>query len=896
MPEYLSPGVFIEEVPAALSAIEGVSTSTAAFVGAADRGTVPGLPLPFTPGPGFTLAPDPAPVLVTSFGEFTRQFGPPLPLPDPDSVNFLAYAVRAFFDNGGKRAYIARVVDPESASSSHLQLSQGTVLRLARSARAGDVDVFFTSLRGVSVNTQLSFHRRADGSDASASPAVVTGTLVQPFAMAPGDQIGVSVDGGAAVNMTAIAATSAQVISGGETFDLSTLGSTPLLVRVGPPAAPVQSVTFQSVDFGGTFNAATAIQVAAVLNRDLTGVSVVASGGKLTILTDQRGSGARLQILASQAATLLGLATSPSSGTGNVGNVAAVTVAEIAALFTPSGFTVGDDGGGRLRFTGTAFGPTETLQIVDTVVGTAAKLGLGTGAVNGAGGTLKVLSYNTGQGSVHLDGPLPGALDPGQVYATIVGAEPVPLAGPVFWARSPGAWSEDVSVLISPADKSAVPITAPASAGAGSVQVQNSTSFYVGAIVEIDHGGVAKSQYEVTRIQGTILDLAPGLTANVAPANTIRVLEIDVQITDETGVAPIETYRGLSWNQGPNADLLRHYATPINAGSTKVFVQAGPAASEGPTLTAAPVTPNGFPVRLGDGTVGNATVSGDADYIGTDGGPGLRTGIQSLIDVDEIRIVAAPGRTGAAVQNELIAQCELLRYRFAVLDGEQDPPGGSVAGILAHRNLYDTSFAAYYVPWVGLTVGDVTYYLPPSGYVAGVYARVDDERGVFKAPANEVLFNVPSLKSNISTGEQDVLNPRGVNAIRFFSGRGFRVWGARTLSSRAEVRYINVRRTLIYLEASIDRGTQFVVFEPNAPETWSRVTDSVSAFLNTAWREGALFGRRPEDAYFVRCDETTMTADDIQNGRLICQIGVAIVRPAEFVIFRIEQITGFANQ
>ena len=159
-----------------------------------------------------------------------------------------------------------------------------------------------------------------------------------------------------------------------------------------------------------------------------------------------------------------------------------------------------------------------------------------------------------------------------------------------------------------------------------------------------------------------------------------------------------------------------------------------------------------------------------------------------------------------------------------------------------------------------------------------------------------MVQNITGLKAYLTTGEQDILNPVGVNVIRRFETTGTRVWGARTISSDSSVKYVNVRRTLIYLEASIDRGTQWVVFEPNTPDTWDRVTDSVSSFLTTQWRNGALFGLKPTDAFFVRCDETTMTADDIQNGRLICLIGVAIVRPAEFVIFRIEQITGFANQ
>jgi hypothetical protein len=283
----------------------------------------------------------------------------------------------------------------------------------------------------------------------------------------------------------------------------------------------------------------------------------------------------------------------------------------------------------------------------------------------------------------------------------------------------------------------------------------------------------------------------------------------------------------------------------------------------------------------------------DATWVGLDNGPGQRSGIQSLVDLQEARIIAAPGKTSPTIQLELIDQCELLRYRFAVLDGEQDPAGGSITSILTHRNLYDTSFAAYYEPWVTVVVDGQNRYLPSSGYVAGIYARVDDARGVWKAPANEPLLNVPGLKTKFTNGEQDLLNPRGVNLIRQFDQGGILCWGARTLSSDPDVKYINVRRTLIFLEASIDRGTQWVVFEPNDSDTWTRLTNSVNAFLLTQWRSGALFGAKPEHAYFVRCDETTMTSDDIDNGRLICQIGVAIVRPAEFVIFQIQQITDF---
>jgi phage tail sheath protein FI len=381
----------------------------------------------------------------------------------------------------------------------------------------------------------------------------------------------------------------------------------------------------------------------------------------------------------------------------------------------------------------------------------------------------------------------------------------------------------------------------------------------------------------------------------------VRVLEIDVMVADSASGA-FETFKALSWNPDPDAAIrLRHYSTTINARSRLVYVQppgfGGLGGSESPTPATQPITDRGTvmsPPTASAGTEGAALT--DADLVGLDGGPGLRSGIQSLQDVEDIRIIAVPGVTTPTVQTELITQAERMRYRFAVLDAERLPAGPSIVNsILAHRNAYSSSYAAYYTPWPTITVVDRQIDVPPSGYVIGIYARTDNERGVWKAPANEVVRGITGLNAYLTTGEQDLLNPRGVDAIRRFEGRGIRVWGARTLSDDPEDKYVNVRRFLIYLEASIDRGTQWVVFEPNAPETWSRVTDSVSAFLFTQWRDGALFGRKPEDGFFVRCDETTMTVDDIQNGRLICDIGVAIVRPAEFVIFRIEQITGYAT-
>jgi phage tail sheath protein FI len=306
------------------------------------------------------------------------------------------------------------------------------------------------------------------------------------------------------------------------------------------------------------------------------------------------------------------------------------------------------------------------------------------------------------------------------------------------------------------------------------------------------------------------------------------------------------------------------------------------------------MTADGQPQLLTLGNNGSAL--GAQDLIGVDNGPGQRTGIESLRERDDIALVAVPGVTDVSVQEALITHCELLKYRFAILDGEKGK--FDIGEIEGHRNHYDTEYAGYYTPWLDtedLATGRQIV-VPPTGHVLGICARVDNDRGVWKAPANEVVRGITDLDLRFGDGEQDVLNPEGVNLIREFDGRGIRVWGARTLSSDTEWKYVPVRRLFIFLEHSIDRGTQWVVFEPNNEALWQRVVASISSFLFGVWKQGALMGTKPEEAYFVRCDRTTMTQDDIDNGRLVCQIGVAPAYPAEFVIFQIGQFTASTNQ
>ncbi len=277
----------------------------------------------------------------------------------------------------------------------------------------------------------------------------------------------------------------------------------------------------------------------------------------------------------------------------------------------------------------------------------------------------------------------------------------------------------------------------------------------------------------------------------------------------------------------------------------------------------------------------------DALYIGKDNGPGARTGLKCFEEIDEISLVAAPGQISPAVQDALLSHCENRKDRFALLDSPETISGG-VDKLPRPR---DSKYGAYYFPWIQVydpERGNV--FVPPSGHVAGVYARTDNERGVHKAPANEIVRGALGLKYQISKGEQDILNPKGINCIRTMQGGGIRIWGARTLSSDPSWRYINVRRLFIMVETSIERATQWVVFEPNDSRLWKRVTRTISSFLTLVWRQGALFGETPEKAFYVKCDEETNPPETIDVGQLIVEIGMAPVKPAEFVIFRIGQM------
>ncbi len=271
---------------------------------------------------------------------------------------------------------------------------------------------------------------------------------------------------------------------------------------------------------------------------------------------------------------------------------------------------------------------------------------------------------------------------------------------------------------------------------------------------------------------------------------------------------------------------------------------------------------------------------------------------QALAGLDplaEIAVLAAPGASTDEIVRLLIDHVETpRRYRFLVLDA---PQGATVAEVQAFRAAYDCRHAALYYPWVMAPdpFGGAPVPWPPSGFACAAFARTDAERGVWKAPANTPLVGAVGLERHIDTANQEILNPLGVNCLRHFEGRAFRIWGARTLSSDPEWKYVSVRRLMTYLEASLDRGLQWASFEPNGPALWVQVARAAEDFLHRLWRDGGVLGAAPDDAYFVRCDRSTMTQADLDAGRLVCLIGVAPVQPSEFVMFRIGQATADAT-
>lgn len=465
-------------------------------------------------------------------------------------------------------------------------------------------------------------------------------------------------------------------------------------------------------------------------------------------------------------------------------------------------------------------------------------------------------------------------------------------------AKNAGEWGNFTQVIVSPASKAKTQVLEILEEGGKKkYKVKKAVGFNAGDIVAFQEAGAEAVVYnKIVKCQDNVLEFANDfddgiVDTELVPTKTISTCEFNLEVRYDDIV---EMYENLSFNINE-----ANYVMKKTEKSDLVYVEHIPEEEEAVAPPFEKLTGDAalsvYNISLAGGANGSVSAISAADFIGVDNGAGKRTGIQSFVDNDMVSIMAVPGVTDPNVQLSLVAHCENLGSRFAVLDLPKDTM--KIDDIITHRDMFDSTYAALYHPWLKVfdPLDKRNISIPPSGSVIGIYARSDNERGVHKAPANEVVRACVGLECNFNKGEQDILNPKGVNLIRAFPGMGIRVWGARTASSDGSWKYINVRRLFIFIEESIKANTNWVVFEPNDETLWVRVKRTIEVFLTGLWRNGSLAGTSTDAAFFVNVDRTTMSQDDIDNGRLICVIGVAPVKPAEFVIFRITQKTGDAE-
>ena len=416
--------------------------------------------------------------------------------------------------------------------------------------------------------------------------------------------------------------------------------------------------------------------------------------------------------------------------------------------------------------------------------------------------------------------------------------------------------------------------------GQRTLRVDDATNIHAGSYLEISEGATTETRVVESVNRATnIVTLVDGLANAFSVANVaFRTLEFDLTIDD--GGGNLATTPNLSMN----ARHPRYVITVLrNDAASLVDVELPRRPSTNPPPSNLPAV--GGPTNLAGGADEDLTQLGQADY---------DEALAALENVDEVSIVATPDTTDSGIQQSVIDHCQDMEDRFAVLD----PPSAlTPTEITTHRLLLasDRGYGAIYYPRIAISnpgEGPATLIVPPSGHIAGLYARIDEDKGVHKAPANERLEGVIGLERPVTDTDHGLLNEQGVNVLRFFRGRGHRVWGARTISPRTQWRYVNVRRLMLFLEESIQEGTEFAVFEPNNQALWETVKRQVEGFLTRVWRDGALVGTSPEQAFRVKVDAELNPPETRALGQLIIEVRVAPTTPAEFIVFRVIQTPG----
>ena len=809
MPEYLSPGVYVEEIEIGAKPIEGVSTSTAGFVGMTERGPLNN------------------PTLVTSFAEYQRTFGGYLG-DDFKEFRFLPYAVEGFFSNGGQRAYITRVAlksKPETDQSQSeiaarasgiLPDMSGKTTSLSADAKTGDItlripvgdvndlkinDILL--LKGGLYNEFLNFEGRVEvlTLDAKITSPISKGDIAEKM-----------------------------VVDTAKTYEVVTVSG--------------NDITLNDSDISG-LNLGDGIEIG------------VDSTLEICVIADKTPSKSVITV------------KTPLKNTHNQNE----PVKKLIKTNPPQKITIisVDTGDGIL----VAYDAQNALNDI---------INIGTDYF-----TVKSIDSN---GIILIDQKLK--------YDHAAGIDDILQLSPAInvTALNEGEWGNRIKIIVV-GDKhlSSSKLTFDAPSGQKYIDLETVVGMEKGTLLLLPNKQYVSVDDVINSESTKRVILTNNLTAKLLTGEIVQTVEFDLIVRyDEYE----EDYRYLSLV----ADHSR-YLTKIITPTTSSFITVSVPTGSNPQspYQKIPMPPQGDdPGWMLKGGKDGIPFSSEANavYVGNDFlEPTLRTGLFALKNIDGISIVAVPGLSSKDyknIQSKLINHCEIMGDRFAVLDSEKE---ADTTAIQSQRNLFDSKYAAIYYPWISIfdPLSQQQIDMPPSGHVCGIYARSDTERGVHKAPANEVVSGAldlevmsSGLRAIITKGQQDVLNPKGINCIRAFPGRGIRVWGARTISSDPLWHYVNVRRLFIYVEKSINDGTQWVVFEPNDEKLWARVKQTINQFLTTVWRSGALMGTTQDEAFFVKCDRSTMTQDDIDTGKLIVLIGIAPVKPAEFVIFRIAQV------
>jgi phage tail sheath protein FI len=784
--------VYVEETSFRAKSIEGVGTSTTAFVGPTRKGPIGG-PLE----------------LLTSFGDFQRIYGDlsDLNLGGKVVPNYVAHAARAYFNEGGSRLYVSRVyVAPAPANGTAVSPALGNVRMISR--LPGDAANGQGALRMLAAPvTRRTMDTAPVGSMARVSgtsqpsPAQLTGGT-PPFGIADGGILRIEVNGAAAVDITfhgvAPEATGSAALNDPITFDAT---NNTMQVNLNGLQQQVQ-VAVGSI--------ARATLVAAVNSQLSGGFARLDATNHLVIGSDRRGKAGSVTVNAAPGFGFASAVTVRGSdiATNNVNDRSAVTVQEIDTLVNTAAPGVH-----------ASISASNRLQLITVSTGSAATLTVRDAGANSAHTALGLTATPAG--------PTPGAS--GGTAGTAAN----------YYTKTATGWVD-----------------------------QNNTAL------------------DLSNVQ-------PG----AAPGGGADLLTLNVQATDKDG--GVITYEDMGFS--PDHPRWIGFVMPqdparrADALESLFAIQIQGPINPAVLRTALFPTGDTNTLTLTGGSDGNEPMQ--ADY---------ELALAEVAKMQDVSIVAAPGSSvfgdSHGIMNALIAHCEQRRaYRIAVLD---TPPNQSLSDVRALRSQIDSTHAALYYPWVvvsnplaraGMPSIPMEIKLPPSGFVCGIYARSDIQRGVWKSPANEVVLSALRFEQDINFAQQEVLNPLGVNCLRFFPGRGYRVWGARTVGSDPEWKYVSIRRYFNYLESSIDQGTQWAVFEPNGERLWANLTETISDFLYNEWVSGALLGSSAKEAFFVRCDRSTMTQNDLDNGRLICLVGVAALKPAEFVIFRIGQKTADAR-